>query len=142
MSITEQVQKAINENLPALAAGELKNFIAEAEANKAALAASRKELDDLRAKQHKFIRFEERESDVTSREKAAYVREQKLALDEAVLKVKQECENQRVSEIRNLVQTVFQSNRLDYALNLNVPVNHPAGYTENKNLYGNITKTP
>lgn len=142
MSLNEKILESINTELPAMVAGELKNFIADAEANKAALDRLRAEHQEAMAELTKFRALNAQASSVTAREVAVTARERAVELTEAIHKVKAECNDQRVGEIRELVRTVFQSNRLDYSLSLGIPVKDPYGSSQIQQTSGTITKTP
>lgn len=139
-NISEKVLQAISTELPSVVAGELKLFIDHAQTDK-------RELDNLRilttgqqVELDKFRAIENQENDLKTRQASINARERKLELDEAVFKAKNESESRRIEEIRGLVQTVFQSNRLNYNLNLGIPNEDKYGNNTTKQIYGNIEK--
>lgn len=137
MSINENIQKAIKESLPEAVAGELKEYLEETEDLKEENKWLRKENDELKEENGNLRNLKSRLDSVELREKQAEKLNQDLNLREAVLKVREEHVEERVNEIRNLTQTVFRSNRMNYNLDLSIPYNVPTDGYGNPN-YGNV----
>jgi hypothetical protein len=140
MSLSNDIQDAIKKSLPSAVAGELQAFIEEAKQNKANLDLVIKERNAKEVELQRLRGIETREANIAAREAAARIKDHDLQLKESVLKAQEEFNNRRVDEMRNLVSTVFGSNRLNYNLNLSVPVKDQYGNTMNYPASGDITK--
>lgn len=118
-TLKADLQKAINEHLPNLVGEELKKLINEHEQLKNSndvLTAANKMLQE---QVSKLSHLEGREFAIADREGMLSDENQKIALREAVLKVKEECNDKHLQSMQVLTSTVFQSNRFSYGVNLN-----------------------
>lgn len=146
-NLSDKLLQIIQEGLPAATAGELKKYIEQAQKNETELNNAVKLIGDQNEELKVLRPLRDREHNVAAREVVANVRDVELRIKEEILKVKETHATERVSEIRNLTNTVFQSNRLGYNLNLNSTHYDPAGpsnnynsTTSNETITGNISK--
>lgn len=140
MSINAKIIEAINVELPAAVAGELKIFIEKAQADSALLAVVIAERDANELELKRLRGIEAKESDVNRRLAEVVMREGATTLKEAVLKVQQDFNDQRLGEIKQIVSSVFASNRMNYNVNLGVPIVSPgSSYPTTQPITGSIT---
>lgn len=138
-TINKAIKEAIEANLSSEVAGNLKDFITKAEENAVVI----KELQVDTKTQHDELlvlrTLNNQKNDLERRERECVNREAMLELENKVLIVKTECQNMRVDEIRGLVSTVFQSNRLGYNINLGYNEYDPnTGQSKNTNIDGSL----
>lgn len=120
-NISADIQKAIEENLPGMVGKELQLVLKKAEEDAANLKLTKQLLDDCRDELGQLQKLNHDEMVVRGREAAVFEREKKLDIREEILKLKESHATERVTEIRNLTERVFMSNRLGYNLNLGMP---------------------
>lgn len=140
MSLNEKVLAAINAELPSAVANELKVFIEQAQIDRSRLDAIIIERDTKEIELKRLRGIESREHMLGQKESNLTARERAVELKEVILKHHEEFNNKRVDEIRNLVSTVFASNRLGYNVNLGVPMKDNNNYTTTAPITGIITK--
>ena len=126
MALEQEIQDAIDADLPNQIGQRLKNRLARAEADELALKAATDELRDVQA-ENATLRERERQMDnIEARVEAAEAAEREHLQREAVLTVKEEYADKGRADMFNILQAVFKG-----------PVSAPLAF--NANLYGNYT---
>lgn len=150
MNLSTKILEAINADLPAATAGELKKFIEQAEVDKIKLAAAneaiakrdieneilRKEVAKLDGNRNKEMALNAREAEIASKEVAQAHRAEMLALRENHA-------SQRVHDVMEVTRTVFANNKYKYFQNESLTTSQGATtsynnggteYATNKNI--------
>lgn len=125
--ITQQVEKAIRENLPSAIGEELQLVLKKAQDDAKLVERQSIELSSinlkLKSRDVEELSYESRLKLVEARELKVTDTEHSLAL----AKKDTECANRVVAEIKTIVGQVFGSNRMNYNVSLDVPVKEEQG---------------
>ena len=149
--LSEKIQEAIAQSLPAAVAGELKDFISQAEVDAKRRYELQLEVNNLQKENLRLRDLELSEIAVKSRESVVASIENAVTVKEQILTLREEHAKQRVEEIRSLTSTVFGSNRMNYDLSLGLPnpaygrkdqygCTVPEGYSQTIGISGSIEK--
>lgn len=138
MELNKQIQKAIAESLPEATAGELKKYLEKADAAKTDLKLLQQDYDELAANYEdatgelRRLRDLKLKRETIDQENATLaVDRMKHDMDVQMLELREQHAKDRVLEIRNMTETVFKSNRMNYNLDLSLPL------PVSKDQYGN-----
>lgn len=134
MALTDKILEAINADLPAATAGELKKYIEQSEADKKALADVKSVLiqrdADLKAVKEqvaKLAGYADKEASLNNREAEILKREELQAHKDEITKLKDYHADEKVSIVLEVTKSVFQNNRFKY--------NMTSGYSDSNNSY-------
>ncbi len=130
MILPYEIEKAIQESIPALAAEQLRKFITVAQANETELVRLRELKLESEESAKRFLQAEQKLADVQKREFVVGEREAKATLREAVLELREAHAKERVAELRGVLTDVFSNNRMKYTQTEHLPVSiNNGGYT-------------
>lgn len=117
-NITVEIQDAIKKNLPEMVGKELNKILSNYEVLKVQLSTAQDQ-NKKHLKEYQEIRELDRQYEENETKRLSNLeKERELNTKEEILKIREENAKQRVDEIRNLTETVFQSNRMNYGVNL------------------------
>lgn len=126
-SITQEVQKAIEQNLPSATAGVMKDFIKEAEATKTKLTITEEEntelkqtIHNLKAKLDHINNLEERENKLE--ERTQETNDKAYNLDLQISSIRLEEAGKRQEVVERLVDKVFGHPSVTITKNTHLPV--------------------
>jgi len=130
--LTQELMESVDKNLPQLVGDQLKARLTQADKDKET-AAKVPALESMVAECKKKLEgMDTREQRIAARESAATEREAKVTLREALLDVKELHAQERVKEMRGVVQDVFANSKFKYQDN---------GYTSGPNGGGSVNRT-
>ncbi len=146
--LDEKIKTAIQESLPSVVAGELKDYISKAEdtkddledakekitSYKVEVKALKSEIKLVEMRLENFIDIEQREGYVLSKEA-------ELKLREEVLSLKEDFSQTRVLDMKDVLGLVFKNTevRKNIFKTENVPLVNPNGYVEDRTRTENTT---
>lgn len=146
LNMRMDIQKAIEENLPAMVGSQLKELIFEYERLKKANASMEiaNETYSTELKTLRSMKLEREHLDQANEESDRRTRE--LDARKALLDQQEKYMEARLNDMRSLTQTVFSSNRIGYNVNLNkteqtTSYNGQGGGSSNSQVFGQITET-
>lgn len=114
MSLSEELQYAIEKNLPGLVGTELKKVLSRAAEDAESIPIMQRTIDSQQRQITLLQDWERRGEEVTKREQETTRREIAAATKEALLGVQDTYMKERLADMRGIVKEVFSNNRFKY----------------------------
>jgi hypothetical protein len=115
MALETDISDALTRNLPQSVGAVLRDRLAEADKNEAALKSANGSLKKLEERLADLLRREKFDYELIERANKLGAAEAALALREATIKLREECAQLRVSDMKELTLAVFANNRFKYS---------------------------